>query len=118
MGRFTYVDKKNQVDRYYYYEKPLVRYLDSIIKADLKINVTEKYLNMKYETFSKELSSIINSYYENGLLIDTLIRTPEEICSFLAGRYYRYGKQMNDSIFRITLHNTPDHNIVIFFLNA
>ncbi|MGE5420108.1 MAG: hypothetical protein ACM3UT_07970 [Chloroflexota bacterium] len=114
MGRFTYIDQPNQVDKYHYFEKPLVEYLDSMIQNDLgsEINVSQKFFNGSYETFSEPLAKTINSRYENNLLKDSIFRTNEEICSFLTGRYYRYGGQLNDSIYKIQLANSPDHNII------
>lgn len=117
MGRYAYIDKPDQVDRYYYYEESLIKFIDSIAKADMNTYVTEVFNNGTYETFSRLLSEIVNTYYdENSLLIDSLFRTDEEICSFISGRYYRYGKKLNDSIFRIQVQNSPDHGILLTLL--
>lgn len=117
MGRFAYVDKADQVDRYYYYEESLIDFIDSMAKADMNVTVREVFNNGTYETYSWLLSEIVNTYYdENSLLIDSLFRTNEEICSFITGRYYRYGRQLNDSIFRIQVQNSPDHGILLTLL--
>jgi hypothetical protein len=112
MGRPTYVDKEHQVDYYYHYEKPLVRYLDSLALAEHKIDITETFINGRYETFSEELSERLNSFYKDGLIIDSLIKSTKEICSFLTGRYLRYGEQLNDSIFKIQVPNSPNHTVI------
>jgi hypothetical protein len=112
MGRPTYVDKEHQVDYYYHYEKSLVKYLDSLVLAELKIDISETFINGRYETFSEEMSERINSYYKDGLIIDSLIKSTNEICSFLAGRYLRYGDQLNDSVFKIQVPNSPNHVLI------
>lgn len=117
MGRFAYVDKPDQVDRYYHYEESLIKFIDSLARQDMNTSVKEVFNNGTYETFSWLLSEIINTYYDkNGLLIDSLFRNNDEICSFITGRYYRFGKQLNDSIFRVQIQNSPDHGILLTFL--
>jgi hypothetical protein len=116
IGRFTYVNKNSQVDRYYSYEKPLIYYLNSMIKKELNIDITiipddEKNV-ARYETFSPELSTKINTFFkENHLIIDSLKNLPQLNYSYLAGRYYRYGKKINDSIYAIQIANSSDHTI-------
>ncbi|MBI9063701.1 MAG: hypothetical protein JEZ14_17100 [Marinilabiliaceae bacterium] len=39
MGRFQYIERHTQVDRYYPHEKPLVTYLTKFIQAELNIKV-------------------------------------------------------------------------------
>lgn len=117
MGRFAYIDKPDQVDRYYHYEESLIDFIDSLSRADLNTTVKRVFNNGTYDTYSWLLSEIINTYYdENSLLIDSLFRTKEEMCSFITGRYYRYGKKLNDSIFRIQVQNSPDHGIMLTLL--
>lgn len=116
MGRFYYVTKKDEVDRYYLYEKPLMDYLDQMIQKEFKIKITT-FLNPNPnrttpETYSHDLSMILNSYYgKDELLIDSLFKNPNEIDSFLTGKYYRYGKRINDSIYVIQQANSPNHKI-------
>jgi hypothetical protein len=112
MGRTTYIDKEYQVDSYYYYEEPLVRYLDSLIMAELMIDVSETFINGRYETYSEELSEIINSYYRDGMIYSRLLETTCDVCSFLTGKYYRYGEQLNDSVFKIQVPNSPNQSLV------
>lgn len=114
MGRYTYINKPGQVDEYHYYEQPLVEFIDSLINNDLgfESEVSQTSFNGNYYIFSDPLAKSIRSRYENNLLIDSLFRTNQEICSFLAGRYYRYGEQLNDSIYKIHIPNSPDHSII------
>jgi hypothetical protein len=112
MGRPAYIDKEYQVDSYYYYEEPLVRYLDSLIMAELMIDVSETFINGRYETYSEELSEIINSFYQDGLVYSSLFDSAGQVCSFLTGKYYRYGEQLNDSVFKIQIPNSPNHMLI------
>jgi hypothetical protein len=114
IGRFTYVDKNSQIDRYYPYEKPLMEYLERMVKEEFNIVIKTTPDNeskvSRYETFSPELSSKINSYFnKNFLIIDSLKNLPKLNSSYLAGRYYRYGRKINDSIFSIQIANSADH---------
>lgn len=116
IGRFTYVDKDYQVDRYYASEKPLIYYLDNMIKKELNIDIIinpddEKNV-ARYETFSPALSTKINSFFkDNHLIIDSLKNLPQLNYSYLAGRYYRYGEKINDSIYAIQIANSADHTV-------
>jgi hypothetical protein len=112
MGRAAYIDKEYQVDSYYYYEEPLVRYLDSLVMAELMIDVSETFINGRYETYSEELSGVIDSLYRDGLVYSSLFDAAGKVCSFLTGRYYRYGEQLNDSVFKIQVPNSPNHMLI------
>lgn len=118
MGRFQYVARVKQVDRYYPSEKPLVNYLTAYIKTELNIQVDtifEKSNNCKM--YSKQLSEKLNSYYGNqDELINNKFETNEQICSFLAGVYYRYGEKLDTSIYKIQLSNSPKHQNCYDFL--
>lgn len=109
MGRFYYIDNPDQVDRYYPYEKSLRDFLDSLILDELNIKIT---VNERDETFSKDLSILLNSFYgSDKLLIDSLFKNNDQIFSFLTGKYYRYGRVINDSLFLIQMANSPNHKI-------
>ena len=57
MGRFQYVDREKQIDRYYPYEKPLADYLTGYIKNQLNIEVQTVFEpSLHSEMFSEELS--------------------------------------------------------------
>ena len=109
LGRFTYVNNSDQVDRYYPYEKSLRDFIDSLIFDELYIKIT---VNERDETFSKDLSLLLNSFYgSDKLLIDSLFKDNDQIFSFLTGKYYRYGRVINDSLFLIQMANSPNHKI-------
>jgi len=107
-GRFQYVDREKQIDRYYSYEKPLVNYLAKYIKTELKIEVDtliEKSKNS--EMFSIELSKTLNGFYgEKDELLNNKFETKKQIYSFLAGVYCRYGDKLDSSIYKIQLANS------------
>jgi hypothetical protein len=112
MGRFYYVIKKDQIDRYYAFEMSLINELDSIIQHDLKIKIKTESSNGIYETFNQDLALTLNSFYTGDkILNDTKFKDTIEICSFLAGRFYRYGTKLNDSIYKIQLANTPNASL-------
>jgi hypothetical protein len=119
MGRFYVVNKKDQIDKYDPDEKPLMDYLDRLIQKEFETKTTT-YQNPNpkqtvletYETYSHDLSIILNSYYgKDDLLIDSLFKNPEKICSFMTGKYYRNGTKINDSIYKIQLANSPNHKM-------
>jgi hypothetical protein len=116
MGRFAYVNKRSQIDRYYPYEKSMMNWLDEKIEKELSIRIETVPDTLSkpslFETFSPELSSIINSYFNNNrLLLDSLLNSPALNCSYLTGRYLRYGRKLNDSVYLIQLANSADHII-------
>ena len=116
MGRFTYVDKPSQIDRYYAYEISLMDYLEQIIQREFKIEIKTTPDTLPkvslYETFSPKLSLIINSYFKKPyLILDSLKNQPELNRSYLTGKYYRYGRKINDSIYSIQLANSADHKV-------
>lgn len=107
-----YATKQNQFDRYYDYEKPLMRYIDSIAKKDFKITLSEE----KNCFISEELSNKMNSYYVENTLNSALFDSNEKKLSFLLGVYYRNGEKINDTLFKIQLANSPKHKNVYDFL--
>lgn len=116
MGRFYYINKGYEVDRYDTYELPLLDYLDKLIQKEFKIElitISDSKTPDKYETYSKNLSVLLNSFYgKDSMLIDGLFKNSEEISSFLMGKYYRYGRKINDSIYVIQLANSPNHKLI------
>jgi len=118
MGRFQYVNREKQIDRYYPYEKPLVDYLTGYIKSELNVVVDPVFKKSnQYEMFSDELSKTLNSFYgERNGLIGSKFETNKQICSFLAGVYYRYGEILDSSIYKIQLANSPKHQNCYEFL--
>jgi hypothetical protein len=115
-GRFWQISKPNQVDRYNVYEKPLIDFQHNLISNKFNIElitlIDTSSTTSEYETFSKELSLTLNSFFtKDGIFIDSCLKTSDQINSYLLGRYYRYGRQANDSIFLIHLFNFPNHFI-------
>jgi hypothetical protein len=111
MGRFQYVDREKQIDRYYPYEKPLADYLTGYIKNQLNIEVQTIFKpSLHSEMFSEELSKALNSFYgENDQLLDDKFDTLNQKYSFITGLYYRYGESNNSKICKIQLANSPKH---------
>jgi len=115
-GRFWQINKPDQMDRYNVYEEPVMDFQRDLFLKKFHIKLTvladSSSPTLEYETFSKELSALLNSHFtKNGILIDSCFKTPDQINSYLLGRYFRYGRQVNDSIFLIHLFNFPNHNI-------
>lgn len=119
IGRFYYVDRSQQVDRYDGPEKPLVDYLETMIndhtgmKVDSLIekrNIHTKssdVFSKRYLLYSDELSKALNNFYgKDDHLIDSLFTTNEQIYSFLTGVYYRYGDRLDSSICKIQMANS------------
>ena len=113
MGRFSYVKREKQVDRYYPFEKPLVNYLTLYIKTELNITVDTIFEKSNHcEMYSDELSKKLNSFYgEKDELLSNKFETKNQFYSFLAGAYYRYGEKLDSSIYKIQLTNSPNHHI-------
>ena len=118
MGRFQYVDKENQVDRYYPYEKPLVNYLTGYINKEMNLKVDAVFEKSNHcKMYSSELAKILNGFYgAKGELINDKFETNEQIYSFLAGVYYRYGEKLDTSIYKIQMANSPKHKNCYDFL--
>ena len=118
MGRFQYVEREKQVDRYYPNEKPLVDYLTKYIKTELNLKVNTIFEKSNHcKMYSIELSNILNSFYgTKDELINKKFKTDEQIYSFIAGVYYRYGDKLDSCIYKIQLSNSPKHQNCYDFL--
>lgn len=103
-----YVTQQNQFDRYYEYEKPLMKYVDSIAKKDFNIQLVEE----KNCFVSNELSLKMNTFYNENKLIDNLFDSNEKKISFILGVYFRNGEKINNDIFKIQLANSPKNENV------
>jgi hypothetical protein len=102
----TYVSRVEMFDRYYPYERPLMYFVDSLVKKDFKIKLVEK--DGCY--FSDELSKKMNYFYDGSNLIDSLLfKNRQNKLSFLLGVYYRYGSKIGNGIYKIELANSPKH---------
>jgi hypothetical protein len=113
MGRFSYVKREKQVDRYYPFEKPMVNYLTLYIKNELNSTVDVIFEKSNHsEMYSDELSKTLNSFYgEKDELLSNKFETKNQFYSFLVGAYYRYGEKLDTSINKIQLTNAPNHYI-------
>lgn len=118
MGRFQYVDREKQVDRYYPFEKPLVKYLTGYIHNELNMEVaTISEKSDLCKMFSDELSKVLNSFYgEKDELLNSKFETKNQVYSFLTGVYCRYGDKLDSSIYKILLANSPKHQNCYKFL--
>lgn len=111
MGRFQYIDRQEQIDRYYPNEAPMVEFLASYIKDNLNTPVDTVFEESRHsEMYSKSLAETLNAFYgENDELMEGSFNTDERINSFLAGVYYRYGEKIDSNIYKIQLTNSPKH---------
>lgn len=110
MGRFQYIDRENQIDRYYPYEEPLAGHISNFINNHYLIQPELKIAESRYsEIFSSKLASQLHSKYFNkeGNFIDEKLDTDEKRYSFLLGAYYRYGEQLEGNIYKIQVANSP-----------
>lgn len=108
MGRFQYIDKDKQVDRYYPYEEPLAIFLTKYIQDNYALPADTVFKESRHiEIYSKQLAITLNKFYgSDGNLIDSLFNDEEKIYSFLLGNYYRYGRRLTDKIYKIQIANS------------
>ena len=104
MGR-KWIAKGEVFDRYYPFEKPLMKFVDSIVKKEFKTVLIEKDNCFNSEEMAKKM----NSFYVENDLIDSLFTTKEKNLSFLLGAYYRYGEKVTDNIYKIQIANSFKH---------
>lgn len=114
MGRFQYVNRKTQVDRYYAYEKPLAEYISDFILKNYDVAVQPKFSDSGHsEIYSEEIAQKLHGYYtETGILKEDIFDTPEKKYSFLAGIILRNGELLFDDVFRVTLSNSFNGQLV------
>lgn len=114
MGRFRYINKKTQVDRYYPYEKPLAEYISNFILKHYDIDTKPKFSESEHsEIYSEEIAQKLHNYYnEAGELKENIFDTPEKKYSFMAGMILRNGELLFDEVFRINLANSHNGNLV------
>ena len=112
MGRFQYVERQNQVDRYYDHEKPMVEYLAGYLTKELGVtadSVTED--RGRFSIYSAEIAKSLNRFYgSQDELMDSLLKTEQQAYSFLAGVYYRYGEKLDTGIYKFQMANSPKHH--------
>lgn len=111
MGR-KWVAKGEVFDKYYPFEKPLMKFVDSIVKKEYKISLIQKDNCFN----SVEMSKKMNSYYNENELVHSFFTSKEKKISFILGAYYRYGEKVNDNIYKIQIANSNKHIDIYQFL--
>lgn len=110
LGRFQYIDREIQIDRYLPAEESLSEYIIDFINqyyysgSELKLAESRhsKILNPR---LAKQLHS---EYFDkNGKFIDDKLDTEEKKYSFLLGVYLRYGQHLDNNIYKIQVANSP-----------
>ena len=110
MGRFQYVDREKQIDRYYPYEESIAKYIAKFIKENYRIVVNTVFITSRHsEIFSPKLAKEIHTKYfdEKGRFIDSTLNSEVKKYSFLTGVYYRYGEHLEGNIYKIQVANSP-----------
>ena len=119
LGRYFYIDKETQIDRYSPKEKSLAKYISFYITNHYKIkNELEVKKDQTLELHIPNLAKRLNTsfYFENGYLAEDKFVTEEEKLSFLLGVYYRDGENLKDNIYQIKLLNAPKQKIIYSLL--
>jgi hypothetical protein len=100
MGRSSYVDREKQVDRYYPFEEPIIKFMLEYIRTNYNIACDTIFLNSRHGgLYSPSMAKKLNGYYAaTGNLTDSLFKTEEQVYSFLLGNYYRYGEKLANNI--------------------
>ena len=109
MGRFRYVDRESQIDRYYPYEKPLAHFVEKFILDEYKIKAEAKFQESGHsEIFSVQLAQKLHTQYydDKGSLQLQMINTNQKKYSYLTGIYYRYGNHLKENIYSIRVVNS------------
>lgn len=119
LGRFYYIEKDTQIDRYNPKEKSLAKYISFFILNNYKvknelITKNDNTLELYIPNLAKRLHT--SFYQENGFIAENKFATEEEKLSFLLGVYYRNGEQLKDNIYQIKLINSPKQKIVYTLL--
>ncbi|MBT0552399.1 hypothetical protein [Riemerella anatipestifer] len=119
MGRFRYIDRENEIDRYYPYEEVLALYINDFIHQNYNIESQLELENAKHSRIiSPSLAKKIHGEYfdEKGRFIDSKLDTNEKKYSFLLGCYLRYGEQLDGNIYKIQVANSPKDKQLYFIL--
>ena len=120
LGRFAYVNRETQVDRYYPYEEFLAKYVADFIEKNYNIEVEVKFAESRHsEIFSKAIAEKLHSYYdEQGKLKEGIFDSEEKMYSFLTGVLLRYGENIFDNVFLISVSNSPKRNEIYELLKT
>lgn len=115
LGRFYYIEKETQIDRYTLKEKSLAKYISFFIINNYKVKNELVFKDdSNIELYVPNLAKRLNSsyYYPDGQIVYEKFVTEEEKLSFLLGVYYRYGEQLKDDIYQIRLVNSPKQKLI------
>ena len=85
-GRFQYVNRERQIDRYYPYEESLTKYISNFIKEYYLIDVDTVFKATRHsEIYSPKLAQeIYRKYFDkNGYFIDSTLNSEVKKYSFL-----------------------------------
>ncbi|MCL2097718.1 MAG: hypothetical protein FWH23_03040 [Bacteroidales bacterium] len=120
MGRFAYVNRETQVDRYYPYEEFLAKYVADFIEKNYDIVVDTQFEKSRHsEIFSRAIAEKLHSYYdEQGKLKEGIFDSEEKMYSFLTGVLLRYGENIFDDVFLISVYNSPKRNEIYELLRV
>ncbi|WP_177765682.1 hypothetical protein [Flavobacterium sp. I3-2] len=115
LGRFYYIEKETQIDRYSSKEKSLAKYISFFITNNYKVKnelvfKDDNNIELYVPNLAKRLHT--NFYNGDGQIIYEKFVTDEEKLSFLLGVYYRYGEQLTDEIYQIKLVNSPKQKVI------
>ncbi len=109
MGRFQYIERENQIDRYYPYEESLAKYINSFIFHNYNSKCELKFEKTRHsELFNSELAKQLHSEYfdKKGNFIDQKLDSEDKKYSYLLGVYLRYGQHLEDDIYKIQVANS------------
>lgn len=109
LGRFQYINRERQIDRYYPYEEPIAHYVSNFINRYYHIQPELTFTDSRQaEIYSSELAGELHSKYftKEGKFIDEQLDSEAKKYSFLLGAYYRYGEQLDGNIFQIQVQNS------------
>jgi hypothetical protein len=109
MGRFAYIDRETQVDKYYPSEEFLAKYIADFIEKNYDIKVDTQFCELRHsKIFSRPIAEKLHRYFdEKGRLEKGIFDSEEKMYSFLTGVLLRYGGIFFDNIFFISVSNSP-----------
>lgn len=100
-------DNPGQLDSYLRAEEPLRRYLTKYINENYLIKVDTSVNN---KVSSDTLSKLVKQYYDyDGNLKSNIFKSKEQVYSFIAGNYMRYGMKLSNDVYRIQIVNSTKY---------
>ena len=113
-GRFEYINRSTQVDHYYPYEESLANYIADFIQINYDIDVVTRFNESRNsEIFSRIIAGKLHVYYDKeGKFKEGIFDTEEQMYSFLTGAFLRYGRNLFDNVFCISVSNSPKWMVI------